>query len=367
MARLCFYLIQNQVVMLFKTTTLRGVAFLVAAFMFSFLACTPTEPPAAIGKYEQGVFVINKGNAASSVSFFNRVSGAVVADVYKVENADATLGKGLQSLYTYNGKTYLVLNGTNRLVVVDSKTFKLVGNIDTSLRQPRYFMPITIAKGYVSEWGADGLTGAINVVNLDDYATKKITYGKGCEQMLFLDRRLYLANGGGKGVDSTIAIVDVSNDSLFRNIRLGAFNPKEMDSDVNGDIWILCDSLSPTKGALVKLHNDAVELIFPIARNPSRLVTNADRSLLYFVSNNQVYVKDLLNFGTTPPTLLSGLPAFTNLTALGIDDKTGYLYCGDALDNVSNGKVKVINLKDKTVVTTFDAGVLPIDFYFTVN
>ena len=79
--------------------------------------------------------------------------------------------------------------------VANDSTFKSTGTI-TGLSQPRYFIGINAAKGYVSEWMTS--VGNLAVINLtNNTISKTITVGNGPELMLLYNSEVFVINTGG--------------------------------------------------------------------------------------------------------------------------------------------------------------------------
>ena len=142
--------------------------------------------------------------------------------------------------------------------------------------------------------------------------------------------------------------------------------PNSIVQDANGDMWVLCGGYFDRAGGgkLVKLRNGAVELSFDVPKYASSIVTDKSKSTLYFIGNNQIYSKDLLNFGTTPPSVFLKPNGSTSLYTLGVDPKTGYIWCGDALDYTKAGVVYIIDPTTKTEKKKLTVGTAPNGFIF---
>ncbi|MFW6044054.1 MAG: DUF5074 domain-containing protein, partial [Marinilabiliaceae bacterium] len=80
----------------------------------------PRDP----GKYADGVFVLNEGSmdaANASVSFIPAASDSVQGDLYKNANEVEVLGDVLMDMVSVDTLSFLVLNNSESLVVVNNK------------------------------------------------------------------------------------------------------------------------------------------------------------------------------------------------------------------------------------------------------
>jgi YVTN family beta-propeller protein len=358
-----------------KTGKLLSLLAFATATLFT--ACKKDDPAppasggAASGSYSNGVFVTNEGpfgSGTGTVSFYDRGTGAVSNDIFEAKNG-YPLGNIVQSMEIYNGSAYIVVNNAGKIEVANASDFASSGSI-TGFTYPRFFMGITASKGYVTEWGAGGVSGAVKVVDLSSKTiTATITTGKGAESMLMTGAKVYVACGGGFDNDSVVTVIDPATNSVLTSIVAGA-NPKNIKLDANGKLWVLCSgkwdptySFLEKTGSLVRINpaTNAVELSLPFSSlysQPSSLVINSAGTTLYYSYNGGVYSQSCAS------SSLSAAPAISrSFYGLGVDPVNNYLYASDAADFVSNGKVFRYN-SSLALVDSFAVGVIPGNFYF---
>lgn len=357
-----------------KTKQILLIAVSIAALTFS--ACKKDEPVPPSGggggtTYNNGVFITNEGSfgtGTGTVDFYNRSNGSVSSDIFQAKNG-FPLGNIVQSMEIYDNKGYIVVNNAGKVEVVDGSSFATQGTI-SGLTYPRYFLGINSAKGYVSEWGAGGVAGAVKVVDLNTKTvTGTITTGKGAEGMVQVGNFVYVACSGGFDKDSVVTVIDATTNAFVTNINVG-YNPKSIKVDANGKIWVLCAgqwdityTFLEHVGKLVKIDpsSNTVELTLPFASiysQPGNLVTNSAKTMLYYFYSGGVYSQDM------NASVLSGSSLINRFFyGFGMDPANNYFYCSDAVDFVSNGKVIRYN-SSAVVVDSFNVGVIPGNFYF---
>ncbi len=331
--------------------------FFAAAFLLA--SChKKSDDPQTAANYSKGVFVVNEGpwGGSGTISWYNPATGEVQDSIYEKANNGARLGQFVQSLSFHNGKGYIVVNGANRVVVVDPETFKYIDTIG-GLELPRYFLPISNDIAYISQWGADGISGSVARIDLNTNKILKTTpTGSGPEKMVFLEqsRYLFVANSGGYGVDSAVASIAVDNNDqlVSRHVIPGQKNPCCLTvSDQNGfNPWyVLCkgDWADATSEGWLGLG-----FITPIVgtaapKGSDDLVMTA--SALYFSSGAAIY-------GSVGGTItkLFDQAAY----GLNVEPSSGNFFCADAKDFNSAGEV-VIRKPDGTIVGSFRAGIVP--------
>jgi hypothetical protein len=107
-----------------------------------FVACESDDDTGVIedkGDFANGVFVLNQGlmNAANaSVSFI--AEDTVMGNLFTQRNEAKVLGDVLQDMVSVDTLSFLVLNNSHSLMVVNNKNFTVVGEITDGLIDPRF-------------------------------------------------------------------------------------------------------------------------------------------------------------------------------------------------------------------------------------
>ncbi|MCB0402140.1 MAG: hypothetical protein KDD41_08655 [Flavobacteriales bacterium] len=198
---------------------------------------TPTNAGGTGGdKYDNGLFISNEGSFGAgngSVSFYNSLAKTVKNNVFSIENG-RPLGDVVQSITRIGDKAFICVNGSNKIEVVESSTFKEVTTI-TGVALPRY-MVANGNVGYVSSWNNGGEIAFIDLNTLQ--VTNTLTLGSGPERMAISNNKLFVANSGGYGVDSTLTILDLSNNNST-TLQLNAYNPTAIVHGSGNTLWVL--------------------------------------------------------------------------------------------------------------------------------
>lgn len=358
-----------------KTKTLFNLSALALAIAFT--SCKKDDPetpaPTPVGTtYDNGVFITNEGpylNGTGTVSFYSRSTASISNDIFQTKNT-YPLGNIVQSMEIFNGKGYIVVNNAGKVEVVDGSSFASNGVI-SGLTYPRYFLGIDNSKGYISEWGSNGINGAIKVVDLNTKTvTATINTGKGAEAMVKVGNNVYVTCSGGYDNDSVVTVIDATTNAVVTTITVGA-NPKNIKVDAGGKVWVLCSgqyapypatNLVKT-GKLVRIDasTNTVDLTLPFASvysQPLNLVINNAKTTLYYSYDGKVYSQL-----STASVLNTTAIISRNFYGLGIDPANDYFYGSDAGDFSSNGKVIRYNTLG-LAVDSFTVGVIPGYFCF---
>lgn len=318
--------------------------------------------------FTTGVFVINEGMfpGVGSVSFYNRSTGKVQNDIYADVNG-VPLGSTVQSIEVYDSLAYIVVNNSGKVEVVNAGTFKSVGTI-TGLNSPRYFIGIDSTKGYVSDW-----PNTVAVINLQDLSvTKTIETSSGPEKMVLSGDEVFVINGGGWGIDSTVTIINHHNDIAIQTIQIGK-RPTGIVKAADGSIWVMCSGKGfngwpqegDSEGHLIKInpvsYNIEKDIIFPETTNhPEKLAINKDGTVLFFLYSQGIYQMNI----SSPAynyTMLAERSGFYNL---GYDPFSNIIYASDPGDFKSDGYVYRFNPANGAMIDSIKVGVGPGEFCF---
>lgn len=343
---------------------------LLAIAALALASCKKDDNKQGVG-FTEGIFIANEGpfqSGSGSVSYWNRQTGEVSQGVFAAANGGEVPGNILQSMARSGNRLFSVVNNAGKVIATDATTLVKQGEI-TGLELPRYLVPLPGTQtAFVSQWGSDGVSGSVAVVNTSDYSIKSvIPVGSGPEAMLLLGNELWVANSGGFGRDSTVVIVDVDSLQVTGTIVVGD-NPNAMVQDATGDVWVTCagyahnfdpnDPLS-TKGRLLRITGKAVSRSFELPNDAGRLVINGQGNRLLYLETRfggRVFdfYTDQLQLNTSP--FLDG-----TWYSLGFDPVENTLLAGDARDFASAGVVRVVDANG-TTVRELPAGIIPTHF-----
>jgi hypothetical protein len=346
-------------------------AILASSLFISLFGCKNSSP-----KFEwtdkKGVFIVNEGNFShgnASLSFYDPSSKAITNNLFELVN-NRPLGDVAQSITEINGKYYIVVNNSGKVEIVANADFISTGVIN-GLAQPRYMLAIDDQKAYISQWGS-GIDGSLAVINLSTNSiTKTIPTGAGAEKMVKVGNFVYVTNSGGFGSDSTIAVINSSADTLVTKIKVG-YDPQAIVADKNNKLWVLCggkwkDDFSALEqpGALVKINpsNNEVELTLKFTsmigsydRKP--LLINKAKDLLFYTLDGNVYEKSI-----NSSTLNTSAKINRDFYNLGLDPETDVFYGADIRNGTTNGWIIRYN-SSYARVDSLQVGIYPDETFF---
>ncbi len=340
--------------------------------LLCFNACKKDTTPSAFGN---GVFIVNEGsfgNLPGGISWAGKNEAKIShEDLFQSVN-QSSLGDVVQSMYVYNDKGYIVDNNAKKVEVVAMGDFKSSASIN-GFAMPRYVLAVNNTTAYVTQWGADGLTGSIQIVNLNtNKITANIPTPAGAEQMTKINDFVYVTCNGGYGSENKIVAVNTVTNTVTATITVGD-KPSFIQQDKNGQIWVLCQgkwndtyTALATAGQLVRINpaTNSVEqtLTFSQDKQPQFLECNMTKDELYYQYKTNIYALPIS--ATTLNTNTAFIQRTKAFYGINVDPKTGDLYAGYAPNFTAYGFVFRYQ-KDGTLVGSFQSGgIAPRQFLF---
>lgn len=294
------------------------------------LACNKEEDnPNSINTYNESgtAIVVNEGNFGSnngSATFVNS-NGVSTNYIYESANAGMNIGDVIQSYTVVGNKGIFCVNNSNKIVIVDARTFKHLATIsDNSTAQltnyTRYALKINDTKAYVSNGNS---IGHIVVLDLNtNTIASSIEVGKGPEQLALVGNNVYVCNSGGFGVDSTVSLINSTTDAVTAIVTVGDI-PTKLVKDAQNNIWVLCagqsdwsswpniTKLTPSKIVRINSTTNTIDKSFTLINSGSLsyelniAVGDNGRKIYYSISDN-VYALDITASALPTTPIISG-------------------------------------------------------------
>lgn len=339
------------------------------AFLFS-CSNDDSSNDQPLGDYDNGVLILNEGNFGvdnSTISYLSNDMETFQADAYGTVNNEA-IGNTGQSIGFYQNLAFIVLNGSNKIVIANRYSLEKITTITTGLSNPRY-IAFANGKAYVTNWGNAGVTtdDYVAVINLLDYSIEtNISVVEGPEKIIEENNKLYVADQGGYGFGNAISVIDATTNAVTTTISVGDV-PNSLEVE-NGYLYVLCSgkpswSGTETSGELNKIKlsdNTTTTMSFTTSEHPSNL--RIEDNVLYFTKNASVY-KMAINATTLPANSFIDVSAQGVYGIYGFEVENNKIFIADAKDYSSNGAVYIYNVAG-TFINEFEVKVIPSGFYF---
>ena len=339
-------------------------------------SCVKDTPPAthaSLPSATQGVYVICEGLYPlpdAGLYLYKPSADSVFGELYAAANSGATLGEVFQSMARIGNSYFLVVNNSDKIVVLDTATLHATHTI--ALQQPRYILPVDAGRAYVS-------TLYSNKVYVLNTATCGITDSillptASAERMCLVDGYAYLCSW-----DTTVSCiykVDISSNSLTQTIPVAGRATHDMVVDKNNTLWVLSgDEPYGYTASLTHIYPPTGDVLgvytFSSSANPIKLTMNGAADTLYYIDADVMRTTGTASGVFRMPITGTSLPSSPFITAaalqyywaLGVDPVSGLVYVGDPHGFNQKGTVTVYNPAG-AALHTFQVGIGPGSFYF---
>ncbi len=317
------------------------------------------------------VVVGNEGNFnASNATITNYIveTGVATDGVYFDAN-EIGIGDVVQSMAWDNGQLFVIVNNSQKIVILNDQTFEQTGQITfPEGSSPREFLKVTANKAYVTDLYAN----AVYVVDLQDYSVAETTIPVGTNPDRIIEHNgfAYVANNGF-GSDSTIFKIDVSTDVVVDTFEVSR-GPGGMVVDSEGILWVI-------SGGYAGDFDENFQII-PGTSKPGGVhgidlstgeeaafteILSADSDIALNEADGKLYINtgglrsyDIDTGEFSADTLVKG-----SFYAIGYEPVNQNLYLADAKDFSSKGDVVIYN-ENNAETDTFQAGIIPGSFMF---
>jgi hypothetical protein len=314
------------------------------------------------------VYVLNQGGMDgnnATLDYWDSDSALYTHDIYAAANPSVAmdLGNVGNDLAVYGSRLYAVINGSNKVEVMDVATAKRLGQVNVP--NCRY---IAFADGYayvtsyapydeaadVSDNGAEGYVAKIDTSTLQIVAKCKV--GLQPDGIAVSGGYLYVANSGGyhgdymtgEGYGTTLSVVALSTFTQLKTIEVGA-NPDKVVVDRHGTIWLtLRGNYNDVSSDILYVTADEVGRVSALPVAASAVAVAGDS--LYFIGTqydaawNTITSYGIINT-STKEVVSDGFitdgsaDRISTAYSIYVNSVLGEIYIGDAGNYVNPGYV----------------------------
>lgn len=343
----------------------------------------PDEPP---HYSSESLIVVNAGNftySNATITLWNKENGATNEAFYKANGFK--LGDVAQSATVHGDQTWIVVNNSNVIFIVDTQTFKEIGRIDDGLTSPRYVHFVSDDCAYVTQMYSNEIavvnTKTRRVVDYIDVPVKEGSVGDGSsEEIVQIGEDAYVNLWS---YDNRIVVVNTKTNNVVNEFNVG-IQPYSIAKDFENNLWVLCDGggweenpvgyETPVLMCINPVTLNVKKMLrLPLGDSVSKLAVNGDRSKLYFIQNHynedwsctsQIVEVDTRASEDLSSTIVSATDkTFYSLTVSPI---TGDIFAGDAVDYSQAGVVYHYS-SDGRLLSSFTAGVNPTAYAWVLK
>lgn len=346
---------------------------LVIGLLFIFSACKKDKPGESCCNVPtsystENVYVVCEGQyqvGDASLYVYDLKKDSVYGDIYKAVNGQS-LGDIFQSMQLIGNSFFLCINNSNKVVVIDRKTWQLEGTIN--IPQPRYIVAVNDTLAYVSTLYSNN----VYVINPQTLSVKGtvVMPAKNPEGMLLSGNSLYVCTWDTSS--KNIYTLNAATGNIIQTISVAGYAPSQVLQDNEQKLWVLAGDpennevatftrIDPVTGNIMK------SFTFPAAANPIKVAIHNDT--LYFIEanynggtqNNGIY-RMSVNDNTLPTQAFISAQTNQYFYALGIDQFDN-IYVGDPKGFTQKGTVYIYHV-DGALFKQFNVGTGPGHFFF---
>lgn len=208
------------------------------------------SPQAQPSSTVDGFYLLNEGNMgmnASSLDYYDYASGTYSRNIFASANPDVPkeLGDVGNDLQIHGSRLYAVINCSNKVEVMDSRTARRIGQVDIPncryIAFDRGYAYVTSYAGPVQidpEYTQRGYVAKIDTATLQTVATCNVGFQP--DGLAIADGKIYVANSGGymtPNYENTISVIDLQSFTITSKIEI-AINLQHILVDSHGALWV---------------------------------------------------------------------------------------------------------------------------------
>lgn len=343
---------------------LKTFLFVVLTLLIS--SCSKDSTTEPIQPTNKGLFIINEGlygQNNSEISYFDFQSQNVSLNFYSSVNGKV-LGDNANSMFIFDGKGYVAVDGSNKIEVIDLKTGTSLGSLDLGAQgNPREIYVLNNNRGFVTSFSTN------NVIEFNPTTltiTRRISVGEYPEGLVYSNNKLFVANSKlGKG--NTISIIDLTSNQVIKTLEVG-LNPRFVSLSNDAKVVVGCSGdffdinsiggyyfIDPV--SLTKV--DSILLTY----HPQDFSITRERIMFYI--NDKGIGKINLQTKNVDTVFINGMQVndiYGIAYSLTYDDINEKLYVGNPKDFTQNGEVKIFD-KNGNFVSKFGTKINPGALY----
>lgn len=326
------------------------------------IGCNKTEPlQPGPGTLDRGTYQLLIGNEGgftygnASLQVYDPGNEQLQEDVFQTAN-QRPLGDVLQDVRLIGDRLYVVLNNSNRVEVIDTSDFKVIGSI-TGLTSPRYILSVSERKCYVTDFLAE----AIHIIDPVLFQiTGAISLPGWTEELIMVNEMVWVTNRESE----FIYLIDPAIDAVVDSIAV-AYGSGAIGQDGAGFIWTYCvgDVAEQRAGGLYRINPETRTVVqsFDLPADGGlfpRLAFDADRDTLFYLQDG-VRILDTEATSLPSDTFIAG--EGRTWYSLGYDPYRHQLWVGDARDYQRSGDVYRYDRQGQ-LVGQLKGGIIPAVF-----
>lgn len=318
----------------------------------------------------RGFYVLNEGESGegnASLDYYSYAKGTYTSDIYtSVNPGKGILGDHACGIAAHDGSVYVLVGGSDRIVVLDAA--KAVLKTEIAVKSPR---AVAFYGGYAYVAGAEGGKGFVSRIDTRDYVIRgRVEVGIEPEGLAIAAGKLYVANAGDymdKDYENFISVVDLATFTTADSIS-APINLKHIAFDAYGRLWTSSRGNYVDKASRIDVYDfeDGNAVRGEGIDTPVSAMTIAGETLYYIGTSYDDKWQPVVTYGTVRLTATGyeeGEPfvsesRITAPYAVAVNQDNGDIIIADAGDYRTAGRIFCYGSDGKLQWST-TAGVVP--------
>jgi hypothetical protein len=339
-----------------KITKLLTVLFAVV-LLFNISSCSSDSAEFEMSPitYQNGYFISNEGTLNSQgakVTFLTRDLSLKQDDVYGYNNNKDILGDVLQTIGLNGNKAYLVINNSNKIVVVDRYTFKRLAVISDQIDNPR---GITFTNDfiYVSNTNFIAHTQSVTKYKTSDYSfVSKINMTEVSDKAVEAGGNVFVQNASS-GYGNKITYINTSNDTKTEI----AIPNGQIGNTISYKSNVYTISSTAAESYIYKISSTGtLTPVITLTGIPNATNLQIDNDKIYFSSANKVYTTSLATPTVPASPLLTAADGGPYLTLYGFNVIDGRIFASDVKKFTENSEMVVYSATTGSKIMSVTTG-----------
>ncbi len=316
-----------------------------------------------------GLYFINYGGGSlgtGTITKYDYKKDTVINNYYEAKNG-LELNSSIQYACEYNNQIYMMGNGIDQVIIVDTGFVQHIDGITEDINVPRFcvgngdYLYISCWKD-ASEWNIGMPSSYVAKFNINSNTVEEtIPVPGGPEGLAIANGNLYAA----LNYKDSIAVIGLANDEVSYIATPAVTSYFIKDNSSNLYVSMVSTYTDPSTAAglgYINTSNSTLEATYALEGVSSGysqiLEANDDASVLYVLASSWGQPGTIYTFNTSTKEFTPFLENLSGLNGMTYNSKTNHLYVFGA-DSYSEPGTVDIYATDGTYVSEFDCGVSP--------
>jgi hypothetical protein len=256
-----------------------------------------------------GFYLLNEGNMGnnkSTLDYMDLTEGKYHRNIYSAANPTVPkeLGDVGNDLAIYGSKLYAVINGSNKIEIMDKFTVKRLGQIDIpNCRYIKFHEGYAYVTSYAGPVKINPVYEQIGYVAKVDTTTFQVVarclVGFQPDELEIVGNKIYVANSGGyliPNYENTVSVIDIQSFTETKRIEV-ALNLHRLRADKYGNLWT--SSRGDYEGQRSRLYwidTKTDKLVDSLNVAVSNFTLNGDSLYIYSTEWNNVSISNEVSY-----------------------------------------------------------------------